>query len=326
LLIDEVGNDPIKRAALVKDLAQTISIVPEGIQRQFYIKECSRLTGIDEQTLLREVNRLRHDKTRKEREADQLKEEFVDYESEIANNQDGGHNREILNIDFSDPEWQERDIIRLLLRHSDRELFFTDKTEDGRHEEVHTVLAGDYIVFELSRDEVLMHNPVYQAIYTGYVALQTKPEEYHHTAVVEFDDEDLPLPFITPEELQDEEGFVDLDAKPDIPHPTTHPDENVRSIATDLVMEKSGLSDNWYSKHRIEVATEDTSHIVLKQSIERALHSLKMKFILKMIRELQEELSAATDELDQMALLEKQRTLDNVKLELSGILGRIILH
>jgi hypothetical protein len=51
-----------------------------------------------------------------------------------------------------------------------------------------------------------------------------------------------------------------------------------------------------------------------------------MKFILKMIRELQEELSAATDELDQMALLEKQRTLDNVKLELSGILGRIILH
>jgi hypothetical protein len=91
-------------------------------------------------------------------------------------------------------------------------------------------------------------------------------------------------------------------------------------------MEKNGLSDNWYSKHRIEVATEDTSHIVLKQSIERALHSLKMKFILKMIRELQEELSSATDELDQMALLEKQRTLDNVKLELSGILGRIILH
>ncbi|UPT68103.1 MAG: toprim domain-containing protein [Sphingobacteriales bacterium JAD_PAG50586_3] len=82
LLIDEVGNDPIKRAALVKDLAHTISIVPEGIQRQFYIKECSRLTGIDEQTLLREVNKLRYTKTQKEREAEHLKEAFVEHESE----------------------------------------------------------------------------------------------------------------------------------------------------------------------------------------------------------------------------------------------------
>ncbi|UPT68101.1 MAG: hypothetical protein M0D57_05435 [Sphingobacteriales bacterium JAD_PAG50586_3] len=51
-----------------------------------------------------------------------------------------------------------------------------------------------------------------------------------------------------------------------------------------------------------------------------------MKFILKMIREVQDELATATEEFDQMALLEKQRTLDNVKIELSGILGRIILH
>jgi DNA primase len=326
LLIDEVGNDPIKRAALVKDLAHTISIVPEGIQRQFYIKECSRLTGIDEQTLLREVNKLRYDKTRKEREADQLKEAFVDYESEVYDEQQQqGKNQELLGVDFSDPEWQERDIIRILLRHSDKELFFTHKTEDGRHEEVHTLLAGDFIIFELSRDEVLMQNPVYQAIYTGYVALQSKPEEHIHPEV-EFDEEDLPLPVITPETMVDEQGFIDPEAKPDIPHPTTHPDEKVRSIATDLVMEKSGLSDRWYSKHRIEVATEDTSHVVLKQSIEKALHSLKMKFILKMIREVQDELATAEEELDQMALLEKQRMLDNVKIELSGILGRIILH
>jgi DNA primase len=327
LLIDEVGNDPIKRSALVKDIAQTISIVPDGIQRQFYIKECSRITGIDEETLLREVNKLRNDKTRKEREADQLKEAFVEYESEGYEGQSEAKTQEFLNIDFSDPEWQERDIIRLLLRHSDRELYFTHKTEDGRHEEVHTVLAGDFIIFELSRDEVLMQNPVYQAIYTGYLALQSKPEEYYHEP--EFDEEDLPLPVITPENLVDDNGFVEPEPKPDIPHPTTHPDEKVRTIATDLVMDSSALSDRWYSKHRVEVAIEDTSHVVLKESIEKALHSLKMKFILKMIREVNEELIIAEKEEDQiglMASLEKQLALISIKTELSGILGRVILH
>jgi DNA primase len=483
LLIDEIGNDPIKRAALVKDIAQTISKVPEGIQRQFYIKECSRLTGIDEQTLLREVNRLRFDNTRKEREAEQLKEEFVNYESDgsVSSNDAQGKNSELAGIDFSDPEWQERDIIRILLRHSDRELHFTHKTEDGKHDEVHTVLAGDFIIYELSRDQVLMQNPVYQAIYTGYMALQSKPEvlteegaeaeteteakpEQHYDAQgylikavpnqqeepqpefdefgmlvtpplgvvnhveeppaveveydedgfpieqaaveVEYDEEGFPIEQAAVEVEYDEEGFpiereeilepeieepqfedvveqleetvaeevvetpqappldengmpeFDEDGFPitrlpaqaepefdengirinmvgleetavntgDNPHPTAHPDENVRRVASDLLIDKTALSERWYGKHRIEIATEDTSHTVLKSSIEKALHSLKMKFILKMIRELQDELATATDELDQMALLERQKTLDNIKTELSAILGRIILH
>ncbi|UPT68102.1 MAG: hypothetical protein M0D57_05440 [Sphingobacteriales bacterium JAD_PAG50586_3] len=101
-------------------------------------------------------------------------------------------------------------------------------------------MAGDFIVYELSRDEVLMQNPVYQAIYTGYVALQSHPEEQYFPAV-EFDDDELPLPFITPDVLLDDEGFLDIQ-KPEVPEPTAHPDANVRSVASDLVMEKVALA------------------------------------------------------------------------------------
>jgi DNA primase len=51
LLLDESGNDPIKRAALIGDIVHSISLIPDGIIRSVYVKECSRLMDIDENAL-----------------------------------------------------------------------------------------------------------------------------------------------------------------------------------------------------------------------------------------------------------------------------------
>jgi len=59
LLYSEVSHDPIKKANLIKDIVETIAVIPEAINRSVYIKECSRLMELDEQMLLNELNKIR---------------------------------------------------------------------------------------------------------------------------------------------------------------------------------------------------------------------------------------------------------------------------
>jgi DNA primase len=59
LLLDEAGNDPIKRATLISDIVSSISVIPDNIIRSVYIKDCSILLDIDERILIEEVNKKR---------------------------------------------------------------------------------------------------------------------------------------------------------------------------------------------------------------------------------------------------------------------------
>lgn len=59
LLLDEAGDDPIKRAKLISDIIHSIAVIPDNIVRSVYVKECSDLLDIKEQTLLNELNKIR---------------------------------------------------------------------------------------------------------------------------------------------------------------------------------------------------------------------------------------------------------------------------
>ena len=58
VLIDEVGDDPIKRADLIKDIVASIAVIPDQIKRSVYTKECSTLLDISEQALINETNKI----------------------------------------------------------------------------------------------------------------------------------------------------------------------------------------------------------------------------------------------------------------------------
>ncbi len=58
ILSTEAQNDPIKRAGLIKEIVQTIAIIPDSITRQVYVRECSVLLQMPEQTLMNELNKI----------------------------------------------------------------------------------------------------------------------------------------------------------------------------------------------------------------------------------------------------------------------------
>ena len=69
LLYDEVKNDPIRRAELTKEIVRTISLIPEPIHRSIYLRECSSLMGVQEQSLINEMNKQLRKKFKKENPA-----------------------------------------------------------------------------------------------------------------------------------------------------------------------------------------------------------------------------------------------------------------
>ena len=52
-------KDPIKRAELISNIVRSISVIPEAIIRDVYIKECSQHLRIEEKLLVAEVAKLR---------------------------------------------------------------------------------------------------------------------------------------------------------------------------------------------------------------------------------------------------------------------------
>ena len=59
LLLQQVGNDPIKRAGLISNVVESIALIPNRIKRSVYIQETGLLLNMDERVLIAEVNRVR---------------------------------------------------------------------------------------------------------------------------------------------------------------------------------------------------------------------------------------------------------------------------
>jgi DNA primase len=58
LLLSDIKGDPMKKAALIKDIVSSIAKIPDPIKRSVYLKECASLLNVDENALSSEINKL----------------------------------------------------------------------------------------------------------------------------------------------------------------------------------------------------------------------------------------------------------------------------
>lgn len=73
LLLDEAGNDPLRKAELINDVADTIALIPDPVKRAVYTESCAMKFGIAQEILSGRVYRthegvLEEDQRRRERE------------------------------------------------------------------------------------------------------------------------------------------------------------------------------------------------------------------------------------------------------------------
>ena len=61
LLLGEAGGDPLKRAGLINDIADTIALIPDAVVRAVYVRSSAARFEIDEKILADRVSRTRTD-------------------------------------------------------------------------------------------------------------------------------------------------------------------------------------------------------------------------------------------------------------------------
>ena len=119
LLMKNSNNDPVKKAGLIRDIVTSISKIPDSIQREVYVQECSRIMEISERVLFSELAQL-ISKNTKDFNKIKYKEKQL---FEVVKKQ----TEQLKEVDSL--FILEREIIRILLLFGNQETEFTDFIE-----------------------------------------------------------------------------------------------------------------------------------------------------------------------------------------------------
>lgn len=177
LLMNEAKNDPIKKAELIRDMVSSISKIPDRIQREIYIQECSRIMDISEQVLVSTLAQLIQKDL-----GDQVKKQKQEQKAfEVIREE---YPQEVQKIDIL--YGLERKIIEILLLYGNLNEEFEDvllKTnEEGEVETVtekHAYKVYDRIFLSLQEDEVELTNPLFRGIYNDLISFFQQNETFN---------------------------------------------------------------------------------------------------------------------------------------------------
>jgi DNA primase len=140
----DAARDPIKKAEAIREIVNSIALIPDAIKRSVYIQETSSLLRIQETVLLTELNKILIDdrKKRAEKAPTEVKEQTIPTFEDTPSKLDAASMVTV----------QERESIRLLLNYAESHY------EDQR--------LLDFMLTEL--DDVEFTNPVLKQIYDEF--------------------------------------------------------------------------------------------------------------------------------------------------------------
>jgi DNA primase len=156
LLLKDAANNPIKKAEVVKDIVNTISVVPDAIFRATYIKECSRLMDMPEQSLMNELNKQLRAKIRKNNPQQGQQDIIVEEVKTEPQN---------LNVNAVPTGfYQEQELVKLLLMYGDTEIDI-DGLDENNEPIIYKVSVASLIVDDLKNDDLLFKDETHRIIF-----------------------------------------------------------------------------------------------------------------------------------------------------------------
>ena len=167
LLLDEAAGDPVKKAATILDIVESISKIPDPIQQEVYIQSCALQMEISEDVLFSSLAQAKTKKSQTNQKKSTSKEDpFRILKSEVPKVTSVNHTYEL-----------ELQIIKILMLYGDREEVFKESIlsfteEEDILEEVKEVKAKVFekIFLDLQQDEVELANPDFKNLF--YLLIQ----------------------------------------------------------------------------------------------------------------------------------------------------------
>lgn len=315
LLMEDAGQDPIRRAELISNIVQSISVIPEAIVRDVYIKECAQLLHVEDRLLVSEVAKRREKEA--ERKAEQRERErrrttadapatasetaapdgipapqADDLPPEAAAQTPPSAETVDNYISFIPQEGKEgqefyryeRLILQMVVRYGER-VMCNVPNEEGKEIPV-TVI--EFVVADLQQDDLAFHNPLHRRM------LAEAAEHLHDDG------------------FRAEHYFV------------THPDPVISRLSTELISDRYQLSKYHYKNQKIVTDEERLYELVplLTTNFKYAIVGEELKH---MMRALQDP-AVAHDEAQCNALMKRYSELREVQSLMAKRLGdRVVL-
>lgn len=313
LFLKEAGNDPFKRAELIKDMVGSISKIPDSIKRSIFFQKTASLMQIDEQLLISESNKITIERGRqkdKDRERDNNRQRlqsdlpkgvtlskpnpninvgdmpsFSEDEDFSGFLGDFTPNQQITEVIIDAPDThrmvlsgmglQELECIRLLINHGTKEV--DPGVAPG-------VTLTHYILEEI--DGMNFATPIYQEILSMF-----------------------------------REQFL-LGNILNAQHFIGHKLEKIQMEAINLSTERYSISEAWV-RHEIIVPTEiDKLADLAFQNILR----LKKAYNEQQMKDLMKQISQTSDMTEQTRLLEMFMQAKNIEKDIAKELGTVVIR
>ena len=174
LLLKEAGDDPLKKANLINEIADTVADIPDAIKRQVYIGTVAKQFGIEEDIIQDRVRKTREKTSIEERNAREREENRRQREMPGQ----AGHDETAPAAETAKPvasreeqimEPSERELLGFILQYGRNELQFETDSEFYDPEGQQTV--AEFIDAALAADDVHFVNAPYEATYQAYFGL-----------------------------------------------------------------------------------------------------------------------------------------------------------
>ena len=310
LLLGEAGRDPLKKAALINDIADTIALIPDAVIRAVYVHSCSGKFEVDEQILSDRVNRSRTDmlvaeQKQKEREGERAVPPIgydgqPGYDVPPPEYGDGQVGHDVPPAVYDDPAYGapaamqgpmymqkpllepcEREILGFIIEHGCSELMFDVDSKFYVHGE--TINVAEFIDSMMAEDEAVFFNEPYRKVYDEYFRLY---------------DEGL-----TQEQIQ-KKLMNSIDPV-------------LSTVSKDLLIEKYQITVKNYESSLTAVSTR------LVQFVPRALMTYQCKKVELILQELTAKLQNVTDESEMEGILREISDYNRARTRLNNELGRV---
>ncbi|MFT6869410.1 MAG: DNA primase [Polaribacter sp.] len=299
LLLKDSNNDPIKKASVIRDIVTSISKIPDGIQREVYVQECSRIMDISERVLFSELAQILKKESFQKNKTntntnynanvdpnEPPQEYFQDQEQMAMGLVKGGQG---LSHKIDQLSILEKEIIRILLLYGNEEVSFieeiTNINEEGKEEVTirkYQNIVSTEIYLHLQDDEIEFSNAIFQEIYNDIIIQLNQSQKLEIEKLV------------------------------------NNNNPNIANTVTSILMdeEKYQLS-NWESKSiEVKSALE-----VLTKVVNDAVFNLRRILIGKKIDELMKQaIDNASAEID----LETIKNYTSLKIRLFEKLNRVV--
>ena len=347
ILLDSKPDDPTHRANVITRVVKTIALIPNEITRSVYIQECSRILFISEDVLGREVGKYFNQFALKSREDKERGESLTRTappseapaeeppRAEVAGTPAGGPEKERLATLRS----HELNLMRLVARYG---LYpFADSVDEDGNTSPVTVL--EFIDSDLQADGITLANPDCARLLEEARKLSGETWEADREAELKIIEEErarlkaegieeirakaTDIASIHAMETQLEERVEETCQTRMLDFAATYlgrqmcssADDEVRRLATDLVVERHQLS-----KMHTKFAHVPTELEQIDELVSRALHELKDAIIWLRIKDEYEAIrqaAAASDLEGQMAAMRRLQELEEMRKGIVKLIG-----